>query len=136
MGFERGLRSGRVVEREDEDRCLRLDPERPEAAAQLLGVEAAGERVRKEVAGEAALGLVHDALAHQLEADDDRGLAGEQALELTELAALREHDQPTRRRRAPAAGNRHHQGPGPGSASGSNEVAPAPLDPSRPRSRR
>ena len=78
------LGRGRVVELEDQHRGLVADPERAQAPAQLLGVEPVAERVGEQVAGEPALGLAHDALAHQLEPDDDRRLARDQALEVAE----------------------------------------------------
>ncbi len=104
------LGRGRVGEREDQHGRLGLDPERPQAAAELLRVEPAGERVGQQVAGQPPLGLVHDALSHQLEADDDRSLAGEEALELAERSTFREHGEPPCRRGAATARNRNDEG--------------------------
>ena len=101
-GLERALGRRRVVELEDEDRRLAADPERPQPAAQLLGLEAVAERVGEQVAGEPALGLAHDPLAHQLEPDDDRGLARDQPLEVAERRAVADHGQPGDRRAARA----------------------------------
>ena len=65
-----------ILELEDQHGRLGADPERPQAAAELVGIEAAPERLREQVAGEAAFGLADHPLAHQLEPDDHR-LPGE-----------------------------------------------------------
>ena len=82
--LEHRLGGGRVVELEDEHGGVAGDPERAQPPAQLVGVDAAAERIGEQVAGEPALGLAHDPPAHQLEADDHRRLARAEALELAE----------------------------------------------------
>ena len=76
----------RVLELEHEHRRLGADPERPQPAAQLVGVEPAPERLGQQVAGQASLRFAHDPLAHQLEPDDHRALPGGEALEITQRA--------------------------------------------------
>ena len=76
----------RVLELEHEHRGLGADPERPQPAAQLVGVEPAAERLGEQVAGQAPLGLADDPLAHQLEPDDHRALPGGEALEVAQRA--------------------------------------------------
>ena len=84
----------RVLELEHEHRGLGADPERPQPAAQLVGVEPAPERLRQQVAGQASLGFAHHPFAHQLEPHDDRALPGGEALEVAQRAPLADDDQP------------------------------------------
>ena len=86
-------------------------------AAQVVVAELAAERLGEDVAGEPPLGLADRALAHHLERDDHRRLAGEQSLEVADRAAA------TGERRASARGCRCRR------------AGPAPRPPGPPASR-
>ena len=107
-GVEQRLGGDRVGGREGEHRELVADAERAQARRELVGIQAAGQRLGEHVAGEPALGVARDPQAHELERDDGRGLLQDQPLEVAQRAVVADAGQP--RRGAPAGhhGQRQH----------------------------
>ena len=85
------------------------DAERAQPHRQLLVGQPAGERLGEHVAGEAALGVAHRALAHQLERHDGHGLLEDQPLEVAEAAGVARGHEPGLRRAAAAQRHGQHQ---------------------------
>ena len=91
-----------------------MEPERLEPAGELAAGQLAGDHRGEHVAGEAALRVVGDAAAQQLQRDDGDGLVEHEPVELPEAAAVLDRDEPRLRRRAlaVAARGRAHDGHG------------------------
>ena len=109
LELEAALARVRVLQVEYQHRRLGADAERPQATTELVGIEAAAQGLRQQIAGEAALGLPNDALSHQLEADHHRALSGGQPLELAERATLADDDEPRDGGAAAPSGDRNGQ---------------------------
>src|SRR5215203_6115437 len=83
-----------VAELEGEHEGPLPDPEGSEAVADVVWSEPPGECRRQDLAGEPPLRLQGNAVAHQLEGDDDRRLLDAEALEVAELAGAPDDDEP------------------------------------------
>ena len=108
--LQRRLAGVGIVERKQQHPELAPDSEWPQPARQLLGVEAATERLGEHVPGKAALGLADDPLAHQLQRNDHRRPARHKPLEVVESAALGGDGQPADRRPPRPTGDGDAQG--------------------------
>ena len=104
------LRARGIRDVEDQDGGLTADAEGPQPAAKLLDLEPLAERVGEQIAREAALGFAHDPLAHQLEPDHHRCLAGAEALEVTKRGFVGDDPEPGDGIASTAAGNRNRKG--------------------------
>jgi len=83
-----------ILDAQHEHRRVARDLKRREADRGLLAVDPPAQHEAEDVAGEAALGLRDDALAHLGERHDHHRVVGQKALEVRDAVALGHRDQP------------------------------------------